>query len=356
VQRLLIAGGATGGHLHPGVAVARCWTRAEGREVLFAGVRGRVEDRVLPRLGYAQRHVSASGLNGFGLRRRLAAVGRLPLGLLQGLGIVLSYRPDVVLSLGGFAAGPVCAAARLAGAPLVLLELNRRPGMTHRLLAPYAARIALSWSGTAACFHETPTVHTGTPVRWELQASRLDLEGPLRILVLGGSQGSREINALMVGAAPALAGHVAVEHLTGARDLERVRRAYRAAGLQARVEPFVDDMRGPYGRAHLAVCQAGASTCAELALVGLPALLVPFSRAAEDHQAENAAELARRGAAWVRRPAELTPARLARFILGLAADRAPLAERGRRARALASPGAAGAVVRVLEVEATRPHA
>jgi UDP-N-acetylglucosamine--N-acetylmuramyl-(pentapeptide) pyrophosphoryl-undecaprenol N-acetylglucosamine transferase len=350
-ERLLIAGGATGGHLFPGVAVAQRWS-ALGGEVLFAGVRHRLEAGLLRRYGYPLRTASVSGINGVGVRRGLRALGLLPLGLLQGMRIVLAYRPHVVLSLGGFAAAPVSVAALLLQRPLLVLETNVHPGLTNRLLARHAAAVAVAWDRTA---RRLPgAICTGTPVRDGLvhvlaRPVRVDHTGRLKILVLGGSQGAGEIDDLMLRAAPQLAprrGGILLRHLAATRNRGRLAAAYRRHGLEAEVSGFADDMGSLYRWADVAVSQAGASTCAELALAGLPALLVPFSRAAEDHQAFNAKAMARSGAALVQRR-ELAPDGLADLVADVAVDRRRLLEMARNARALARPRAAEAVVRLL---------
>lgn len=356
-MKLLIAGGTTGGHLYPGVAVAQRWRRVSGREVLFVSARGRLDARVLSGFGFPLRYTSAGGLNNVGVRRAVAAAVRLPLGLAQGLRIVREFDPGVVLGLGGFAAGPACAAALLTGVPLVLLEINCQPGMTNRWLGRRARAVAVASPAAARHFPPGRAVCTGAPVRDGLiealaaEAPERGDERRLRVLVLGGSQGAREINRLLVASSRLLSRQrraVTIWHISGASDRAAVAAAYRAADLSARVEGFTDEIARAYRWADLAICQAGGGTLAELGLAGLPALLIPFSRAAEDHQAKNARRWVQAGAGWNSAAGDLDPYRLAAFLTDLARDPGPLSEMRRRASALARPDAARDVVRILE--------
>ncbi len=357
-MRLLLAGGKTGGHLFPGISVAKQWLRQEGNEVLFVGTRDGLEARILPQQNLPVRYTAASGLKRVGLVKTLFSLLRLPLAFLQGLWIVLRFRPDAVLSLGSFAAGPVCLAAWFLHKPLVLLEPNSVPGMTNRQLGRFAKKVALSFGHAGQWFDPDKTVLTGTPVRQEFldrfdasEEKTREISSPLRILILGGSQGATFINNLFREAAPELKtldGQLTIRHQTGATDQEAVAERYRETGLDAEATAFIDDMAGALAWSHLVVARSGAATCAELAVAGRPSLLIPFPGAADNHQVHNAAELVEAGAAWVREQQDIDAPELVRFIKERIADPEELARMSGRLESAAHPRAAEHIARLLE--------
>ena len=353
--RVVIAGGGTGGHLYPGIAVAReLLARRSDAQVSFAGTARGIESRVVPREGLPLDLIRSGGLKGKSLADRARGASLLPLGLIDAWRIVSARRPDVVIGVGGYSSGPVVLVASLRGVPTMLLEQNAVPGLTNRLLARVVRSAAVTFDSTAAFFGSKAFV-SGNPVRPEFlatagssQESAIDDQASgIRVLVFGGSQGAHAINVAMVEAAAELAAGGAplrVTHQTGERDVEMVRAAYRAAGLQADVEPFLYDMGRQLGDAELIVCRAGATTLAEITAAGKAAILIPLPTATDDHQRKNAETLARSGAAEVLLQGDMTGGTLAERILSLAADRVRRRQIEAAAKALARPDAAKAIV------------
>jgi UDP-N-acetylglucosamine--N-acetylmuramyl-(pentapeptide) pyrophosphoryl-undecaprenol N-acetylglucosamine transferase len=358
---VVIAGGGTGGHLYPGIAVAReLMARRPDAQISFAGTAKGIEARVVPREGFALDLIRSGGLKGKSLVDRARGAALVPLGLLDGWRVVSRRSPDVVIGVGGYSSGPVVLAAALRGVPTMLLEQNAVPGLTNRWLARVVRAAAVTFESTKAYFGSKAFV-SGNPVRSEFltgpnQESALDDQATVtRVLVFGGSQGAHAINVALVEAATRLAAggpHLRVTHQTGERDVELVRAAYRQAGLQAVVEPFLYDMGRQLGSAGLIVCRAGATTLAEITAAGKPAILVPLPTATDDHQRKNAEALAARGAAEVLLQKDLSGTTIADRILALAADPERRRQMAAAARSLARPDAARVIVdRVLELAA-----
>ena len=355
---VLIAGGGTGGHLYPGIAVAReLMARVPDARVVFVGTAAGIEARVVPQEGFALETIRSAGIKGKSLPALARGLALLPLSALDAVQVISRHRPSVVIGVGGYSSGPVVALAALRGIPTLLMEQNAMPGFTNRSLARLVRAAAVTYPDSVAHFGGRAFV-AGNPVRPEFfhggaHDDHGSPPGAARVLVFGGSQGAHAINVAMVAAAPQLVADqpgVAVTHQTGERDLESVRQGYRAAGLPARVEPFLFAMDREMTGADLVVSRAGATTLAELTAAGRPSILVPLPTATDDHQRKNAMALASRGAAVVIDQADLTGPRLAGEILALAAD----AERRRRmreaARSMARPNAAKLIVdKVLEL-------
>jgi UDP-N-acetylglucosamine--N-acetylmuramyl-(pentapeptide) pyrophosphoryl-undecaprenol N-acetylglucosamine transferase len=344
-MRLLLAGGGTGGHLFPAVALAERLRQEEpASEVLFVGTERGLEYRLLPRLGWPLRIIPMSGWAGLGLGARLKAAGGLAKSLVQSRRILREFRPDVVVGVGGYASVPVLLAARLGGIPYLIHEQNAWPGLANRLLGRWAKRICLSFAEAGKAFRRAPLVVTGNPVRAAMEhCPELPAGHPL-VLVFGGSHGARAINRVMVAAVPQLArwrGQLRIVHQAGAGEVETVQAGYRTAGwADVEVQPFIDDMAAAYSVASLVVCRAGATTLAELTACGRPAVLIPYPFAANNHQAVNAAALASKGAAIMIEERDLKPEELGTLIDGLLSDRARLESMAATARSLAQPGAA----------------
>lgn len=348
--RVVIAGGGTGGHLYPGIAVARELARQRpGAEVSFAGTVHGIEARIIPREGFAIDFIRSGGIKGKAAVERLRGFALVPLGLLDAWRLVSARRPDLVVGVGGYSSGPVVLVSVLRGVPAMVLEQNAVPGLTNRLLAPVVGAAAVTFDVTRRFFGSKAFV-SGNPVRPEFfesaPESGRDSDGDVRVLVVGGSQGSHAINLAMVAAAPELAGnrHIRLTHQTGERDLEMVRAAYREAGVEACVEPFLYDMGRRIQNADLIVCRSGATTLAEIAAAGKPALLVPLPSATDDHQRRNAETVARAGAAELVLQPDATGPHLASRILALAADRDRRRRMAELARSLARPDAARVIV------------
>ena len=347
--RIVIAGGGTGGHLYPGIAVARELRRRLPEIVVsFAGTARGIESRVVPREGFELDVLRSSGLKGMSVTSLMRGLALLPLSGVDAWTIVSRRRPQLVIGVGGYSSGPVVLVAALRRIPTLLLEQNAVPGFTNRRLAPFVSAAAVTFESTLSYFGRRGFV-TGNPVRPEFfdLAAAAPHDGPPRVLIFGGSQGAHAINVAMVEAAPRLAadaGGLAVTHQTGERDLDLVRNGYRDAGLEARVEPFLFAMDREMKEADLVICRAGATTLAELTAAGKPAVLIPLPTAADDHQRRNAEALAAAGAAELLEQSEMTGATLAGRIIGLVTDSARRVAMSGAARGLAKPDAAKAIV------------
>jgi UDP-N-acetylglucosamine--N-acetylmuramyl-(pentapeptide) pyrophosphoryl-undecaprenol N-acetylglucosamine transferase len=348
-ERIVIAGGGTGGHLYPGIAVAReLRRRRPGISVTFAGTTRGIESKVIPREGFELDVLRSAGLKGMSLSSLLRGVSLLPLSALDAWSIVSRRAPQLVIGVGGYSSGPVMLVAAVRGIPTLLLEQNAIPGFTNRRLAPFVSAAAVTFESTLSYFGRRGFV-TGNPVRPEFfdgtVAARAD--GPPRVLIFGGSQGAHAINMAMVEAAPRLAGYaggLAITHQTGERDLAHVRDGYQRAGLEARVEPFLFAMDREMKAADLVICRAGATTLAELTAAGRPSVLVPLPTAADDHQRKNAEVLAAAGAAELLEQSQMTGASLAERLIALASDPERRRTMSDAARRLARPDAARAIV------------
>jgi UDP-N-acetylglucosamine--N-acetylmuramyl-(pentapeptide) pyrophosphoryl-undecaprenol N-acetylglucosamine transferase len=347
--RVVIAGGGTGGHLYPGIAIAReLLSRRPDTLVSFAGTARGIETRVVPREGFPLDLLRSAGLKG----RSPAAVARgvalLPLGLADAWGIISRRKPDLVIGVGGYSSGPVVVVASLRGIPTLLAEQNAVPGLTNRMLSRWVSAAAVTFDSTVSFFGRRGFV-AGNPVRPEFFEQELppgrDAERA-KVLIFGGSQGAHAINVAMVEAAPRLAadGGVEVTHQTGERDVELVRRAYADAGLAARVEPFLYAMDREMKQADVIVSRAGSTSIAELTAVGRAAILIPLPTATDDHQTRNAEVLAKAGAGELLAQKDLTGPVLAGRILALARDPARRAALAASARRLARPDAAKVIV------------
>jgi UDP-N-acetylglucosamine--N-acetylmuramyl-(pentapeptide) pyrophosphoryl-undecaprenol N-acetylglucosamine transferase len=344
--RIVMAGGGTGGHLYPGIAVAReLLARRPDAQISFAGTARGIESRVIPHEGFQLDLLHSGGLKGKSLIDRLRGAALVPVSMADAWRIVSTRRPRLVIGVGGYSSGPVVLIAALRGVPTMLLEQNAVPGLTNRLLARVVRAAAVTFDSTRSFFGDKAFV-SGNPVRPEFLEGRAHEQRHdrvVRVLVFGGSQGAHAINVAMVAAAPELAAGGAdlrLTHQTGARDVEMVRDAYRAAGVQADVEPFLYDMGRRIAEADLIVCRAGATTLAEIAAAGKPAILIPLPTATDDHQRRNAEALVAGGAAEMLLQSEATGASLAARILALALDPARRAQIAAAARTLAKPDAA----------------
>jgi UDP-N-acetylglucosamine--N-acetylmuramyl-(pentapeptide) pyrophosphoryl-undecaprenol N-acetylglucosamine transferase len=347
--RIVIAGGGTGGHLYPGIAVAReLLARHPDAVITFAGTVRGIESRVVPREGFQLDVLRSSGLKATSPKAMLRGIALLPLSAIDAGRILARRKPHLVIGVGGYSSGPVVAAAAAKRIPTLLLEQNAVPGFTNRTLARVVSAAAVTFDSTVSYFGRRGFV-AGNPVRPEFFSNDVGTAAsmPRRVLIFGGSQGSHAINVAMVEAAPRLAardGGVAITHQTGELDLELVSDAYHRAGIDARVEPFLFAMDREIKGASLVVCRAGATTLAELTAAGRPSVLIPLPTAADDHQRRNAEVLRDAGAAEVLPQQDLTGAVLAERILALMADPARLARMSAAALALARPDAAKVIV------------
>jgi UDP-N-acetylglucosamine--N-acetylmuramyl-(pentapeptide) pyrophosphoryl-undecaprenol N-acetylglucosamine transferase len=337
--------GGTGGHVFPALALARL-LREQSTDVIWLGTERGLESRIIPAEGIPIEKLSIGGLRGKGALAWLAAPFRLSRALWQALAVMRRHQPSVVVGLGGFVTGPGGVAAWLTRCPLVIHEQNAVAGFTNRCLAHLARQVLEAFPGSFG--HDVHARAIGNPVRRDISAVPPPAErfagrtGPIRILVIGGSQGAARLNAVVPFALKRLAGSLAfdVRHQAGERWLEAGRASYAQAGVRADVRPFIEDMSEAYAWADLVICRAGALTISELAAAGVAAVLVPFPNAVDDHQAYNAQYLVREGAAVLISDRELTAERLASELQRLCAGRGKLLAMAERARLLAKPRAA----------------
>jgi UDP-N-acetylglucosamine--N-acetylmuramyl-(pentapeptide) pyrophosphoryl-undecaprenol N-acetylglucosamine transferase len=341
-MKVLIMAGGTGGHVFPALAVADHLRRG-GASVVWMGTRAGIEARLVSAADYHVEWITVSGIRRKGWLTWLGA----PLAIMRAVGEALRamrrQAPAVVLGMGGFAAGPGGLAAWLSRCPLVIHEQNAAAGLTNRLLARLANHVLEAFPGTFPPARGAEAV--GNPVRPVIfECRREDRDGRLRLLVLGGSQGALALNETVPAALARLSPEArpAVWHQAG-RTLEAARQAYGDGQESLRLDEFIEDMAGAYAWADLVICRSGALTVAELAAAGLPAVLVPYPAAVDDHQTRNGQYLERAGAAVVVQQSELTPERLAALLGGLAGDRRRLADMGEAARKCAWPEATGKI-------------
>ncbi len=347
---VVIAGGGTGGHLYPGLAVARALlARVPGSVVTFVGTAAGIEARVLPMEGLPLALIRSAGLKGKSVTAVLRGIALLPVSAWDSWRVLSRLKPAVVVGVGGYSSGPVVLLAALRGTPTLLMEQNATPGLTNRLLARVVSAAAVTYPESMASFGGRAFV-SGNPVRaefWDESEARVTEPGAsARVLVFGGSQGARAINVAMVDAAPTLvrSGRLVVTHQTGENDLEFVREGYRRAGLAARVEPFLFDMHTEMLAADVIVCRAGATTLAEVSAAGRAAILVPLPTATDDHQRRNSEAMVARDAAVMIDQRDLSGERLAHEVLALAGDARRRLRLGAAARSLARPDAAQLIV------------
>jgi UDP-N-acetylglucosamine--N-acetylmuramyl-(pentapeptide) pyrophosphoryl-undecaprenol N-acetylglucosamine transferase len=354
-MRVIIAGGGTGGHLFPGIAIAEEIVRGRGGEVLFVGTARGLEAKVVPAAGFPLALLDVSGLKRMGALGTLRGLARLPRAFTQSRRILKQFKPDVVVGVGGYASGPLVLAAALGGYPTVVQEQNSRAGFTNRLLARFARRVFVAFEGLERQLPARKIRLTGNPVRRSFAERAIEVVGRRgdALLVLGGSQGSRAVNELVAGAAELLAARAAlprIVHQAGPAEAEAVRARYAALGLARRVNvrPFIDDMPGALADAALVVARAGALTLAELAITRRPAILIPLPTAADDHQTENARAFERVGAAVLMPQPEASPAALADLIAAIMNDSARRAAMATAMRSLGRPNATLDIVAELE--------
>jgi UDP-N-acetylglucosamine--N-acetylmuramyl-(pentapeptide) pyrophosphoryl-undecaprenol N-acetylglucosamine transferase len=354
-MRLLIAGGGTGGHLFPGVALAEeLRAREPHAAIRFVGTARGIEARVLPELGWDLVLIEVSGLKTVGVLGMLRGLFRLPRALWQSRRVLVEFRPDVVVGVGGYASGPVVLMARLRGIRTGILEQNSIAGFTNKLLGRVVHGVFLHFAETRKFFKAKKILMTGNPIRRDI---RLALEsvtgsgarrgGAFRVFAFGGSQGAQALNEIVADAVALLAGRgmtVDIVHQTGQANLERTQERYSRAGMKADVRAFIKDMAAEYRRADLVIARAGATTVAELGVVGRPAILVPYPFAADNHQEVNAREMAEAGAALMFKQSELSAEKLADVVADLAARPEALARMGSAMKALGKPRAAADIL------------
>ena len=366
-MKLLIAGGGTGGHLFPGIAVAEEFlSRDRHNEVLFVGTEAGIEARVLPASGYRLRTIATAGIRGRGGFSKARSIGLLLYAYSQSRQILKEFRPDLVLGVGGYASGPAVLAARGMQIPRFIHEQNAIPGFTNKVLSRVAEMVFVSLEESRKFFPNESTLLTGNPLRRQILESiafpdpgedspalsgsmlyQRGAGGEFHLLVFGGSRGAHAVNMAMVAALShlkVLGARLTVTHQTGTDDLELVREGYRSAGVQGEVIPFIDDMAVEYGKADLIVCRAGATTIAEVTATGKACIFIPFPHAVDDHQRRNAEALLKEHAGFMLLERELSGESLGRLVLDLASDPERISETAWHARGLARLDAAKIIV------------
>ena len=348
-RRFVMAGGGTGGHVIPALAVAR-ELRRRGHEAMFIGTGRGLEARLVPAEGFELKKIEIGGLNRVGWGQKLATLARLPLATLACRRSVRGA--GAVFSMGGYVAGPPVLAAIAAGVPVVVMEPNAAPGFTNRAIGRWVSRALISFPETAGSFPAGRSEITGLPVRDEFFAIAPKPRGErLEILVTGGSQGSRTLNRAGRESWPLFRRSgmkVRIVHQSGPQGCDQLREAFEASGLEGEVTPFIADMSRAFAAADLVVCRSGAGAVSELAAAGKPAILVPFPFAADDHQTRNAEAIERAGAARMAADGEMNGERLFRLVSEIAGEDCLLERMGAAARGLARPGAARRAAEILE--------
>ncbi len=341
MKTILIMAGGTGGHIFPGLAVAE-QMRAAGWDVVWMGARGGMEERLVPKHGYRAAWIRAKAARGKGIVQKLLLPANLLYSFWESARHIRKLRPNVVLGLGGYVAFPGGMMASLWNRPLALHEQNAIPGLANKVLAQISDKVMAGFPQALK-----GAEWTGNPVRAEIAAIPspelrfAGRQGPLKILVVGGSLGAQALNEAMPKALALLDNRPSVVHQSGEKHLDALRKHYKEAGVQGELVAFIDDMARRYAEADLVICRAGAVTIAELSAGGMASLLVPFPHAVDDHQTANGKFLAERGAALLLQQRDLTPQTLAQLIQGL--DRGRLLDMAQKARALGKPDAARVV-------------
>jgi len=350
-MRIVIAGGGTGGHLYPGIALAEEFmTRHNENEVLFIGTQRGIEKDAVPRAGFKIEFIEASGLKRVGFLAFVKSLFSVPRAVAQSWKILKQFKPGIVIAVGGYVSGPVALAAWLRRIPVVVQEQNALPGLTSRSAGRFARHVFVAFEEAGRFFKASKVILTGNPIRQSLMENFLrprphrDRERP-KILVFGGSQGAKSLNEAMVLAAPLLVekfSGLRILHQTGSSSIDQVRAAYEAAGVSEHVEltPFIHDMSAAYGESLAVVCRAGATTIAELTICQRAAVLIPFPFAADDHQTINAKALTDAGAALLLPEQELSAESLTNAVSHILGDHEQRVEMEKRAGLLGHPQAA----------------
>jgi UDP-N-acetylglucosamine--N-acetylmuramyl-(pentapeptide) pyrophosphoryl-undecaprenol N-acetylglucosamine transferase len=341
-MRVILAGGGTGGHVIPALAIARELQSLYSAECCFIGTARGIETRLVPTAGFPLQLIEVGALNQVSLATRVKTMLGLPAAVWSSLRILREFRPDVMIGVGGYASGPAMLAAALRRVPSVAFEPNVVPGFANRLVAPFVSAAAVHFEDTKKYFRNCQV--TGVPVRAEFfHLPTREPTSPPTLLVFGGSQGARALNRVLCESIAGLHERVPgiqVMHQTGERDFDKTVAAYEKLGSPVQVSKFMDDMPAMFARADLVVCRAGASTVAEIAAAGKPAVFVPFPRAADDHQRRNAEAMQNEGAAVMIEERDLTPVRLVDTVAALFSDVAKLKAMSAAARRMAHPDAA----------------
>src|SRR5437868_676501 len=348
-MRVIIAAGGTGGHIYPGVAIAREFKRRDAAtEILFVGTPRGLESKIVPREGFQLEMIQVGALKGVSLFAKTKSLAGLPLSFVAALGILRRFKPDVVVGVGGYSSGPTLLMAALRRVPTMIVEPNAMPGFTNRVLARYVRAAALTFEDAIKYFGKRGVV-TGNPVRGDFAGLQKKARGErLNVLIFGGSQGAHAINVAMIEAARLLASQkerFSIVHQTGEKDYEMVERAYKAAEIEAaEVKPFIHDMAARFEWADVLICRSGATTAAEVAAAGKAAIFVPFPFATDDHQRKNAEAFERVGAGRMILQKDLTATRLAEELRSLMDNPGEIDRMEEASRKLGRPDSAARAV------------
>lgn len=350
-MRIVIAGGGTGGHLFPGIAIAEEFLKRDNKtHVTFIGTERGIENRLLGQLGYELQKIDIEGIKGRGMKALVKVIYQIPKSLWQSRRIIKQLRPDVVVGVGGYASGPAVLTAHWMAVPTAIAEQNAVPGATNKILGRFADRIFVTYKQTSEYFPQKKVMVSGNPVRASFSSKNIRTrkeKGCRQLLVFGGSQGAEAINKSVIDMLPLLQNvkdQVRILHQTGTRQLEEVKKAYEQFGIQAEVTSFIFKMAEAYDDADLIICRAGATSLAEITAAGKAAILIPYPWAANDHQTKNAEALASEGAAAVIPERELSGARLFNTVDNLLRDRMTLRQMEENALRMSRIDAAATIV------------
>ena len=322
-MKIIIAGGGTGGHLFPGIAIAEEFIKRNQKNgILFMGTERGIEKRILGNgeMGFNLRTIDIEGVKGRSLIKTIGAILKIPGSLIQSSRIIREFCPDIVIGVGGYASGPAVMAAHFIGIKTAIAEQNALPGMTNRILGKFVDRIFLTFSDTKKWFPEEKTILSGNPIRsafFQENGNEKKLFHKFTLLIFGGSQGAHSINMAICDALPYLQemkSAVKIIHQTGSADMDSVSAFYRSSGFDADVLPFITDMAHAYRSSDLLICRAGATSIAEITASGKASILIPFPYATNDHQTKNAEALVKAGAAIMLREADLNGKKLSEII------------------------------------------
>ena len=359
-MRIIIAGGGTGGHLFPGIAIAEAFMEKDKKnEVIFVGTGKPFETSILSKTCFMYQSITAEGIKGLGLWNQIVSIVKIPKGVFDSIKIIKNFKPDLVLGVGGYSAGPVGLGAWLLGIKIVIHEQNILPGITNRILSHFADRIYVSFKNTkveafrcCGAISQKKIHITGNPVRKEIlecagnQKIYLGRAKPFTVLILGGSQGAHSINMAVIEALKFIKkkDKFFFLHQTGAADEEKIKNAYMSHGISCTIKAFFDDMAKQYGKADLIICRAGATTVAEVSAIGKGILFVPYPFAADNHQVLNALSLKNAGAAEMILQKDLSGKVLAEKIRHYASSPDALETMSSKIKELGRPDAAKAIV------------
>ncbi len=359
-MKAIIAGGGTGGHIYPGIAIANeIKKRNSGSEILFVGTASGLETKIIPQHGMNLKLIEASGIKGKSLMDLVKSISKIPVGFFQAMKIIFSFRPDIVIGAGGYASGPTVFCAAFLRLPTIILEQNYYPGLTNRILSKFVERVGVNFESSTQFFNKKKVVITGNPVRRDISmGSREEAirqwgmkENSFTLLVFGGSQGARRINQCVVQSLPLLEKYsdlLQIIHQTGKSDFEFVREGYSRSGIRNHVTPYIEDMKNAYAIADLVVCRAGAITLSELSECGKASILIPFPYATNNHQELNARVFADDGAAVMISDKELNGEVLSEKIISLITGRERINELSAKSRKFSRGDSAAALVNICE--------